>query len=84
MQLTSKFHKGIRFLLCVIDIYSNYAWVVPLKNKNDETIVSAFQNVFMIQWENQKRYGYKKVVTKNNDKNNAAEKIIRTLKRQNW
>ena len=49
MQLTSKFNKGIRFLLCVIDIYSNYAWVVPLKNKNDETIVSAFQNVFMIQ-----------------------------------
>ena len=49
MQLTSKFNKGIRFLLCVIDIYSNYAWVVLLKNKNDETIVSAFQNVFMIQ-----------------------------------
>ena len=63
MQLTSKFNKGIRFLLCVIDIYSNYAWVVPLKNKNDETIVSAFQNVFMIQWENQKGYGYKKVVS---------------------
>ena len=63
MQLTSKFNKGIRFLLCVIDIYSNYAWVVPLKNKNDETIGSAFQNVLMIQWENQKRYGYKKVVS---------------------
>ena len=33
MQLISKFNKGFRFLLCVIDIYSKYAWVVPLKGK---------------------------------------------------
>ena len=30
MQSISKFHKGFRFLLCVIvDIFSKYAWVVP-------------------------------------------------------
>ena len=33
MQLISKFNKGIRFLLCVIDIFSKYTWVVPLKDK---------------------------------------------------
>ena len=33
MQLISKFKKGFRFLLCVIDIYSKYAWIVPLKDK---------------------------------------------------
>ena len=33
MQLISKFNKGFRFLLCVIDIYSKYAWVIPLKIK---------------------------------------------------
>ena len=33
MQLLSKFNQGIRFFLCVLDIYSKYAWVVPLKNK---------------------------------------------------
>ena len=33
MQLVSKFNKRIRFLLCVIDIFSKYAWVVPLKDK---------------------------------------------------
>ena len=33
MQLISKFNEGIRFLLCAIDIYSKYAWVVPLKDK---------------------------------------------------
>ena len=33
MQLISKFNKGFRFLLYVIDIFSKYAWVVPLKDK---------------------------------------------------
>ena len=33
MQLLNKFNKGYRFLLCVIDIYSKYAWVIPLKDK---------------------------------------------------
>ena len=33
MQLLSKFDKGFRYLLCVIDIFSKYAWVVPLKDK---------------------------------------------------
>ena len=45
MQLISKFNKEIRFLLCVIDIYSKYVWVVPLKNKKGVTIASAFQNI---------------------------------------
>ena len=46
MQLTSKFNKGFRFLLCVIDCYfSNYAWVVPLKNKKGITITNAFQKI---------------------------------------
>ena len=33
MQLINKFNKGFRFLLCVIDIFSKYAWVVALKDK---------------------------------------------------
>ena len=45
MQLISKFNKGIRFLLCAIDIFSKYAWVIPLKDKKDITIVNAFQKV---------------------------------------
>ena len=43
MQLISKFNKGFRFLLCVIDIFCTYAWVVPLKDKKGITITSAFQ-----------------------------------------
>ena len=32
-DMQDKFDKGIRFLLCVIDIFSKYAWVVSLKEK---------------------------------------------------
>ena len=45
MQLLSKFNKGFRFLLCVIDIFSKYAWVVPLKDKKGISIVNAFQKI---------------------------------------
>ena len=45
MQLISKYNKGYRFLLCVIDLYSKYAWVIPVKNKKGETIVDAFQQI---------------------------------------
>ena len=41
MQLISKFNKGYRFLLCVVDIFSKYAWVVPLKDKKSVSIVNA-------------------------------------------
>ena len=43
MQLISKFNKGFRFLLCVIDIFSKYAWVVPLKDKKGVSIVNMFE-----------------------------------------
>ena len=54
MQLISKFNEGLRFLLdfllilfllCVIDIYSKYAWVAPLKDKKDLSVVNAFQKI---------------------------------------
>ena len=45
MQLLSKYNKGIRFLICVIDIFSKYAWVVPLKDKKSISIVKAFQSI---------------------------------------
>ena len=45
MQLISKFNIGFRFLLRVIDVYSKYAWVVPLKDKKGLNIVNAFQSI---------------------------------------
>ena len=45
MQLISKFNKGFRFLLCVIDIFTKYAWALPLKYKQGVTITNAFQKI---------------------------------------
>ena len=40
VQLISKYNKGIRFLLCVTDIFSKYEWVAPLKDKKIVIIVN--------------------------------------------
>ena len=45
MKLISKYNKGIKYLLCVIDLFSRYAWVVPLKDKKGITIVAAFRKI---------------------------------------
>ena len=45
MQLIRKFNKGFRFLLCTVDIFSKYAWVIPLKDKKGVSIVDAFQKI---------------------------------------
>ena len=45
MQLISESNKRFRFLLCVFDIFSKYAWVIPLKDKKGITITNAFQKI---------------------------------------
>ena len=45
MQLKNKYNKGIRYLLCVIDLFIKYAWVVPLKDKKGIIIVNAVQSI---------------------------------------
>ena len=45
MQSLSKYNKGIKYLLCAIDIFSKYAWVVPLKDKRWISIINAFQKI---------------------------------------
>ena len=43
MQSLSKYNRGIKYLLCAIDLVSKYAWVAPLKEKRGISIVNAFQ-----------------------------------------
>ena len=45
MQLISKYNKGIKYLLCEIDLFSKYAWVVPLKDKRGISVINAFQKI---------------------------------------
>ena len=43
MQSLSKYYKGIKYLLCAIDLLSKYAWVIPLKDKKGTSIVNVFK-----------------------------------------
>ena len=45
MQSLSKYKKGIKYLLCAVDLFSKYAWVVPLKDIRGISIVNAFQKI---------------------------------------
>ena len=45
MQSLSKYNKGIKYLLCGIDLFSKYAWVFPLKDKRGISNVNAFQKI---------------------------------------
>ena len=45
MQSLSKYNKGIKYLLCAIDLFSKYGWVVPLKDKRGISIANTFQKV---------------------------------------
>ena len=96
MQLLSKYNKGIRFLLCLIDIFIKYAWVVPLKDKKGISIVKTFQiilkqsNKIWIDKGSEFYNAYFKKWLQDNDivmysahnegKSVVAERFIRTLK----
>ena len=63
MQSLSKYNKGNKYLLCAIDLFSKYMWVVPIKDKKGTSIVNAFQKIISEgDEENQIKYGLIKVV----------------------
>ena len=43
MQPYSRWNRGYKYLLTVLDVFSKYAWVVPIKDKKGETITKAFR-----------------------------------------
>ena len=45
MSRMSKVNDQYRYLLCIIDVFSKFAWVVPIKNKMGKTLVDAFKSV---------------------------------------
>ena len=89
MQLISKFDEGFRFLLCVIDINSKYAWVVPLKVKKGLSIVNACQKILKESARKPNKIWREKWLkdnsieiysTNNEEKSVAAERFIRKIK----
>ena len=45
MQSLSRKNKGIKYLLCTIELFSKYAFVIPLKDKQGISIVNAFDKI---------------------------------------
>ena len=46
IQKYSKWNKGIKYLLTVIDVFSKYGWIVALKDKKTESVSLAFDHIF--------------------------------------
>ena len=46
MQAFSKFNRGVKYLLAVIDIFSKYGWLVSLKNKTGKAVANALKEIF--------------------------------------
>lgn len=57
MQAFSKWDKGIKYLLNVIDVFSKFAWSVPLKDKTGKSITDAFQHI--VKSSKRKRENYR-------------------------
>ena len=56
MQSLTKKNKSIKYLLCAIDLYSKYGFVIPLKDKKGISIVIGFNKIINLI-ENQIKYG---------------------------
>ena len=45
MQSLSRYTKRVKYLLCVIDLFSKYAWIVSLKDKKGTSIANVFKKI---------------------------------------
>jgi len=96
MQVFSKFNRGVRYLLTVIDVYSKYGWMLPLKDKSGKSVADAFKEILKKSkrkpeklWTDKGREFYNKHVkelgallysTENEEKSSVAERWNRTMK----
>jgi len=99
MQAFSKFNRGVRYLLTVIDVFSKYGWMLPLKDKTGESVADEFKEIFKKSkrkreklWTDKGREFYNKNVkelgaeiysTENEEKSSVAERWNRTMKEKN-
>ena len=47
MQSLSRYNKVFKYLLCAIDLFSKYAWVIPINDKKGTSIVNAFKKIIL-------------------------------------
>ncbi|KAG1666595.1 putative uncharacterized transposon-derived protein F54H12.3 [Nymphon striatum] len=97
MQPFSTYNNGIKYLLTVIDIFSKYGWIVPLKDKTGKSVSKALKTIFADRkpnkiWVDKGREFYSKEVqdlieiysTENEEKSCVVERWNRTMKEKMW
>ena len=97
MQVFTKFNRGVKYLLAVIDVFSKYGWLIPLKDKTGKSVASALKTIFKERkpekmWVDKGKEFYNKDVkdliklysTENEEKSSVVERWIRTMKEKMW
>ena len=97
MQAFSKFNRGIKYLLAVIDVFSKYGYLIPLKDKTGKSVASALKTIFKERkpekmWVDKGKEFYNKDVkelielysTENEEKSSVVEIWIKTMKERMW
>ena len=97
MQAFSKFNRGVKYLLAVIDVFSKCGCLIPLKDKTGKSVAIALTNIFKKRkpekmWMDKGKEFYNKDVkdlvelysTENEEKFSVAERWIRTMKEKMW
>ena len=97
MQAFTKFNRGFKYLPAVIDIFSKYGWLIPLKDKTDKSVASPLKTIFEERkpgkmWVDKGKEFYNKDVkdlielysTENEEKSSVVERWIRTMKEKMW
>ena len=97
MQAFAKFNRGFKYLLAVIDVFSKYGWLIPLKDKTGKSVASALKTIFKERkpekiWIDKGKKFYNKDVkdlitlysTENEKKASVVEMWIRTIKEKMW
>ena len=97
MKALEKYNEGFTFLLLVIDIFSKYGWVIPLKDKKGKTVAAALKTIFEerkpeklwtdkgTEFHNDNVKGLVELYsTENDEKSSVVERWIRTIKEKMW
>jgi transposase InsO family protein len=98
MQVFSKFNKGVKYLLSVIDIFSKYGWLIPLKDKTGKSVAAALKKIIQKgrkptkMWVDKGTEFYNKEVQRlvelysieNEEKSSVVERWNRTMKEKMW
>ena len=45
MQSLSKYNKGIKYLLCAVELFSKYVWIIPMKDEQGTSIANTFKKI---------------------------------------